>query len=58
MRIIKKGKHIVLVHNTEENTIELVEISTKQVWDIFTIAEEEDAKEVYRYAEKHYTDGI
>ena len=58
MRIIKKGKHIALIHNMEENTIELIEIVTKAVWDVFTIAEEEDAKEVYRYAEKHYMDGI
>lgn len=59
LKIIKKGHYIALVWNVETEEFEIWEIykQKNEQWDS-GITDRDEAIEVYRYAEKHYTDGM
>lgn len=59
LKVIKRGHYIALVLNVETNEFEIWEIyeQKNELWDS-GITDKDEAVEVYRYAEKHYTDGM
>lgn len=59
LKVIKRGRYIALVLNTETDEFEIWEIyqQKNEQWDR-GITDRDEAIEVYRYAEKHYTDGM
>jgi len=59
LKTIKKGHYIALMMNTETKEYEIWEIyeQKNERWD-WGITNKDEAIEVYRYAEKHYTDGL
>lgn len=58
-KVIKEGKYIGLYLNTETGEMEIWQIYQRQYecWDS-GITDRDEAIEIYRYAEKHYTDGM
>lgn len=58
-KAVKEGKYIGLFLNTETGEFEIWQIYRKQyeMWDN-GMTDREEALEVYRYAEKHYADGM
>lgn len=58
-KAIKEGKYIGLYLNTDNGTMEIWQVYKGQYecWDT-GITNREEALEVWRYGEKHYTDGL
>ncbi len=59
LKAIKVGRYIGLYLNTRTKTMEIWEIyhQRNELWDS-GITSKDEALEVWRYAEKHYTDGL